>query len=130
MSVEFDLKGTEEVLAKLAKLAREAPFVSAQALRIEAEVIMTRSKAEFVPVDLGTLRSSGRVRQSKFRPGGDIEVELSFGGAAAPYALIQHEELRFRHKVGEAKYLEKPVMAAIPGMNDRLAKRIAAGLGV
>lgn len=54
-----------------------------------------------VPVDKGTLRNSGRVEG----PNAKDQVELSFGGAAAPYALIQHEVTTFKHKVGEPRYL-------------------------
>ncbi len=53
-----------------------------------------------VPVATGTLRSSGRVEGPK-----NDEVTLSFGGAAAPYALAQHENTALRHRVGEARYL-------------------------
>jgi hypothetical protein len=56
---------------------------------------------EGVPVDTGALRSTGRVEGPK-----NDEVELSFGGAAAPYALKVHEEdPERRHTVGEHRYL-------------------------
>ncbi|MGH9255471.1 MAG: hypothetical protein ACRD3C_13000, partial [Vicinamibacterales bacterium] len=42
-------------------------------------------------------------------------VELSFGGAAANYALAQHEILTYRHKVGEARYLVRGMERWKPG---------------
>lgn len=77
------------------------------ALRVIAEEIMTDVKKSTpghgVPVKTGNLRSTGRVSgpHGKKNP----YVSLSFGGSAAPYALIQHEVLRFHHKLGEARYL-------------------------
>jgi hypothetical protein len=78
--------------------------LKAEGLRVIGESIMTDVKASReghgVPVDQGTLRGSGRVEG----PAGGV-VTLSFGGSAAPYALRQHEELSYRHTVGEARYL-------------------------
>lgn len=82
------------------------------------EEIMTDVKASRpghgVPVRRGTLRSTGRVTllsADEKHP----QVELSFGGAAAPYALIQHEVTTYHHKVGEARYLVRGVERWKPG---------------
>lgn len=56
-----------------------------------------------VPVDKGALRASGRV--DYLAGSGKPRVAITFGGASAPYALIQHEVLRYRHTVGEPRYL-------------------------
>ena len=73
-------------------------------LRLIGEEIMLDVKAsrpnEGVPVDTGALRSTGRVEGPT-----NNEVELSFGGAAAPYALKVHEEIDVPHRVGESRYL-------------------------
>jgi hypothetical protein len=77
-------------------------------LRRIGEEIMLDVKAsrpgKGVPVDKGTLRGSGRVEGPK-----NDEVTLSFGGAAAPYALEQHENTALRHRVGESRYLVRGV---------------------
>jgi len=77
-------------------------------LRQIGEEIMTDVRSsrpgQGVPRDEGVLAASGRVDGPK-----DNRVELSFGGAAAPYALRQHEELQWRHTVGEARYLVRGV---------------------
>ena len=84
-------------------------------LRQIGEEIMTDVKASApghgVPVDTGVLRGSGRVEG----PRSDLTVLLSFGGAAAPYALRQHEDMTYRHTVGEARYLVRGVDRWRPG---------------
>jgi hypothetical protein len=89
------------------------------ALYREGERIMTAAKLR-TPVDTGALRSSGLV-SAPVTVGQSITVTLSFGGPAVPYALIVHEDLTARHVVGEAKYLEKSVREALPGLDARLA---------
>lgn len=87
-----------EDLAK--KMKKRVP----SGLRVIGEEIMLDVKAARpgagVPVDTGALRGSGRV-EGPLRN----RVFLSFGGAAAPYALKVHEELQAFHTVGEARYL-------------------------
>ena len=77
------------------------------------EEIMTDVKASGpgrgVPRDEGTLRNSLRVLRR------DDAVDLVAGGAAAPYALVQHERTDFRHRVGEARYLVRGVERWQPG---------------
>lgn len=92
----------------IAKATKKLGDMQGPALRQIGEEIMTDVKAARpgagVPVDKGTLKNSGRVEGpsgTKLSP----KVELSFGGAAAPYALIQHEVTTFKHTVGEPRYL-------------------------
>lgn len=71
--------------------------------------MMTASKA-LVPVDSGTLKASGYVTLPSFT-GDVLDVELGYGGPAY-YAVLQHENLFFKHpNGGQAKYLEEPVNA-------------------
>lgn len=87
---------------------RASGQAAGRGLRAIGEVIMTDVKASRpgagVPRDTGALAGTGRVTGPRKVPTG-VAVELSFGGAAAPYALKQHEILTYRHKVGEARYL-------------------------
>ncbi len=89
-------------------------------LRMIGEEIMTDVKSSRpghgVPVDEGPLRASGRVAGPQRG-----EVELSFGGASAPYALRQHEDLTLNHTVGEARYLVRGVERWKPGQGAALA---------
>ena len=95
----------------------------------EAEQIMAVSK-EIVPVDEGTLRTSGGLYGSEDNSEG-VFVRLGYGGAASSYALVQHETPPhiFRHAEGRTwKYLEHPVYEAVTTMGPRLAGRLAARL--
>ena len=93
-------------------------------MRIEGELIMTDSKQNYVPVDLGVLRASGFVKGPTIM-GDNVEVKLGYGGAASAYALIQHEAMDFRHTVGGPKYLERPVKRAAAGLGQKIARRLA-----
>jgi hypothetical protein len=117
------LTGEEAMLRKLRKLERTYPDKMELAITVEAELIMTRSKSSFVPVRLGALRTSGHVEKAE-RVGRIVLVRLVYGGVSAPYAIIQHERLDFQHKVGEAKYLERPLNQAVPGMAKRMARTL------
>lgn len=63
-----------------------------------------------VPIEEGTLQNSGTVAQSS----DGMTVGVGFGdGAAAPYAVKQHEDFTLRHNGGrQAKYLEIPLQAS------------------
>lgn len=99
-----------------------APALGTELFR-QAEIIMAASKADYVPVDTGALRASGYVAPPVI---GEMQasVELGFGGPAAEYAVIVHEDLTKRHKVGQAKYLEIPLRARLGGMPAVLALRV------
>lgn len=85
------------------------------AQRAIGEEIMTDIKASSpghgVPVDDGILRGTGRVDG----PNSQGDVELSFGGPTAPYAIVQHERVDFHHTVGEARYLVRGMERWRPG---------------
>lgn len=69
-----------------------------------------------VPIEEGTLQNSGTTATDA----ANLKAAIGFGtGAAAPYAVRQHEELTYVHDSGRsAKYLEKPLVAS---RNDVLA---------
>lgn len=121
MSIKWT--GIPEFRRQMTELRVGTPRQVGGALYQEAQHIMTRSKAEFVPVDLGTLRASGQVALPQHEPG-RVSVELGYGGAASAYALVQHERTDFHHKTGQAKYLEQPVNEAAAGFGQRIAARI------
>jgi len=123
----FTFTGTAEMKARLQQLLAASVDKMKQGLRVEAETVMTDSKDNYVPIDLGALKSSGHVKPVE-RSGKSLEVTLAYGGAAAPYAVVQHENPDFFHPNGKSwKYLEKPLNAAIPGMLDRIAGDILEG---
>lgn len=100
------MSGMKELKAALKAAKDDAYQATAAAVYVAANEIMTEAKQR-APVDTGTLRSSGYVTLPE--PGPNPKVELGFGGAAAQYALVQHERTEYRHEVGEAKYLENAI---------------------
>jgi hypothetical protein len=126
--LSFKLRGEEQMIANLRRLAREEPHKVGRALYEEGEDIMREAKL-ITPVDTGTLRGSGHVRLPEIKLG-SVSVELGFGGAAAPYAIYVHENLTARHNPPtRAKYLEEPLKAAQRGMAARLARKLKEWLG-
>lgn len=106
---EIEFKGLDEV-SKMLRRTRTAERILARAVFSEAETVLNESK-KIVPVDTGVLKNSGAVSPPKIEPG-SVEVEITYGGAAAPYALYVHEDPEARHEPGKTyKYLEIPVMA-------------------
>lgn len=109
----YTRKEFRRVRRKLDRLAGNLDKATPEAIRVIAEDIMLDVKSsrpgKGVPKDEGTLQSSGRVTQS-----GKV-AELSFGGASAPYALIQHENEQYAHTLGEARYLIRGVERWSPG---------------
>ena len=114
----------------------------AGAIYEEMETIKGKSQ-DIVPYRDGTLEASAdAVGVNVMRTGMDGFVAIGYGGAAWAYSVIQHQTpppgegvtdsegkvgLEFRHAAGRSwKYLEKPVLAAIEGMDGRLAARVRA----
>jgi len=84
-----------------------------------ADDVLDRSKERYVPVLSGDLKNSGRVMP---HPGRYPSVEVGFGGPAVSYAVIQHENMLFKHPGGKrAKYLELAVKDFEPQIANRLA---------
>lgn len=132
-TLTFSLKGTAQMKRNLRRLDGRMPNVIGKALFAEGEAIMNASK-RIVPVDTGALRSSGNVQLPK-REAGKVTVTLSYGGAAAPYAVAVHEipppprkspgGRSARHTPPQQyKFLEMPFRAAQVGMAQRLAARV------
>jgi hypothetical protein len=94
-----------KVARKIERMGRNVAGGAPSGLRVIAELVLTDIKAarpgHGVPIDQGPLRDSGQASG----PDDKGVVTVSFGGPAAPYALRQHEELSYRHTVGEARYL-------------------------
>jgi hypothetical protein len=97
------------------------PARVAVVLRQIAETVMTAAKRDYVPVATGALRASGFVEDATPLPTG-AAISFGFGGPAAPYAAIVHENLTATHTVGQAKYLETPLRAHVQGMAAVLAQ--------
>jgi hypothetical protein len=116
------MTGHTRAMQQLARAGAVTPHGLSVGLREIAETVMTASKRDYVPVDTGALRASGFVDAPLVTATG-ARVDLGFGGPAAPYAAIVHEDLLARHPVGQAKYLEIPLRAYVQGMAAVLAMR-------
>lgn len=119
---------------------KEHLSAASAALTEEAEAIMSASK-ELVPVDSGALIGSGVVGDPEVGIY-QVEVEMGYGGAAASYAIVQHETptvgpgdpkgpfIGYEHAPGKSdKFLEIPLMEAAEGFATRLAERMRRRLG-
>jgi hypothetical protein len=119
MQLNVTMTGKEQLLKNMQSLGTKGPRLMGKALFNEGHRIMTEAK-KITPVDFGKLVGSGNVMKESVTPTG-ASVTLGFGGAAAPYAIFVHENLRARHTAPTtAKYLETPLMAAASGMAERL----------
>jgi hypothetical protein len=108
VDVEVQWSGVDAMLGKLAKISNGGPWAVARGLYKAAEIIMGDAKEFFVPVRHGHLRASGRAHVPKV-VGHEVVQLLSFGDAAVKYAWVQHENTRFRHRVGTHHYLSKAI---------------------
>lgn len=128
MKVSVELEGADR-LARVFQQATASDTINElkQAVTGTAATVLDESQ-KIVPVDFGTLKGSGMVKEPKVDSRG-IEVEITYGGAAAPYAGYVHENMNARHKDGKtAKYLEIPVEAARPTFVRSVMQRYAARL--
>lgn len=90
-----------------------------------AKRILARA-VPLAPIDTGALRASGAVYP--VRSGGTRwAVAIGFGNERVRYALVQHENLSYRHpRGGQAKYLSAAVRQEAAGAVADLAADVAA----
>lgn len=74
---------------------------------------------EYCPLDKGDLRASARV---------EYYSSSTVCYFDEPYALIQHENLNFKHKIGQAKYLERAFNEVMPHLSYRVEQEISKEL--
>lgn len=99
------VKGVDEIIADLRRLASEYPNAVAKALWDEAWIIMNLSK-EQCPVKTGILRASGHVDDPVVSDG---NLSVTFGYTMS-YAIFVHENLEaYHYPPTKAKFLEDPM---------------------
>lgn len=130
--VGVQMAGVQDAIAQFVGEIEDLKTALASGLYTESELVLSDSKANFAPVGQppedktpGTLRASGFVDLPEWT-GDVVTVQLGYGGNAEAYALRQHEELSYKHTVGQAKYLERPMLAAADGIEARLVSKIQA----
>lgn len=109
--VDLDLKVDPTELAATQRAAIVA------GLRHAAEETRTYAQA-LTPKDRGHLRASAEVSVDPAA----LEAAISYN---VPYAVFVHERLELNHPVGEAKFLEKALIAKAEDMQAILAKYLA-----
>jgi hypothetical protein len=135
MAMKVEIKGISKVIGNMKQLEKGIPLQAAAALYQEALLIQKVSMSR-TPVDQrkrgsggGTLRDSHET-SAPYWKGKFLRVDIEVGGPAEKYAIVQHEEMTFKHKVGQAKFLESAFNEAEAGMMARIAKRIKLNRGV
>lgn len=127
LSFDVRMTGASEMRKELRAAARAHPGLVLQALAVEAEIEMTEAKQR-TPVDTGALRASGHVDAPRQESSEVFAIDLAFGGPAAPYAAIVHEDPDAHHPVGQWKYLESVVLESAPYLAERVWERVKEGL--
>jgi len=137
-SLYFSISGGDALVAKLEKLGRMAKPLLARAMFEEAEKIGELCKEKYVPRDTGDLAGSF-YREPPVITAYSVRQVLGFGGAAAKYAWVTHENpragktggispsgRRYKHwaEVGGWKYLERSMNASARHLPRRLGARI------
>jgi hypothetical protein len=119
----------KELIKLLTRGGPAAVITLGQALYKEGAVIFEQSQDE-VPIDTGNLKISGQLELPKIE-GKQIVVDISYGGAAADYALTVHEDMERTYQNGKkSKYLEDPVRRRIKGMDTRLLLAVRKAMGI
>lgn len=114
MKVSIRIKNIDEAIrllkSKPVKLRKELGVaVSKTALIVKAEA------KKRTPVDTGLLRTSIRSKSSQTE--GEVFSNVR-------YAIYVHRNLRARHVVGEARFLEKAIKHSIPKIEDFFERAI------
>ena len=129
MAEAIEIENIEKLINVLQKGGAGARQALRQSLYVEAQIAFAESQRE-VPVDKGHLRDSGQAYGIQVNSFGDtLEITLGYGGVAASYALIVHEDMNARHKCGtKAKYLEDPIKRRSNGLAGRLLSSVENAL--
>lgn len=117
--VKMSVVGDQALIARLAAAGPRGVKAAAAGLYQAAEQVRGNSM-ERAPVDFGALKGSHYVTLPEI-DGDKVSVIVGAGGPAKDYAIVQHENLTFRHEVGEAKFLEKAVDEVSPDIGGIIA---------
>lgn len=84
--------------------------------------IIYDSSQPLVPVDTGALKRSGTI--IKVDNGYTIKYHSENPKNGYNYAVIQHENTSFKHRVGQAKYLEDAIKNNLDKIEDAIVKEV------
>lgn len=125
--------GIEQLLGALRRMDKDIIPVIGRALYEEAHDVANKADL-LVPYDTGNLARSQIVHKPQ-SAGNRVFVDITYGGVAKAYALVQHENLTFSHPSKasglppngrQAKYLSTPAEKAMIGFTYRMNVRVEA----
>lgn len=120
--VEIKIERPIEIVERLNQLLVEYPEQVKRAVWLELANVMNESK-KLCPVDSGALRGSGYVPEPEVSDG-NIRAEI---GYSQGYAYWVHELIDNWHEPPtQAKYLEVPLMQALPTITEKIIERVEA----
>lgn len=131
---KMDMKSMATLFSNMKGVLSMAIIEGGEAMyEFATDVIMLQS-AEECPKDTWTLVSTGYVNRPVIMSN-SVVVELGYGGTedkknpksglmASQYAVEVHENLLYKHPVGNAKFFENPVKRNEMGMPMHVAGRI------
>jgi hypothetical protein len=96
------------IAGRLAAASKQIRADIKKAVRIVMEVKRTEMVRR-TPKEFGTLRNTVMVQPPEWN-GNTISCSVVAGGPSAPYAIVQHENLQYRHTEGQAKYIESVIL--------------------
>ena len=101
VEISVQLKNAEQIRNFLQSRPQETKHQLNLAIAKTVKSVEAETKRR-TPVDTGRLRTSIQSREFPSALEGEV-------GTRVVYAIIQHENLHFRHRVGEAKFMENAV---------------------
>jgi hypothetical protein len=126
-ALKMTLEGDKEMKANLEGLVAGFPLEARRAMNaiLERKVVIVQGRT---PVKSGNLKATIRksVSLAKARGAPNISGTIIAGGGPkkVAYARMVHENLKARHRVGQAKYLESVLLEAVPTVGGELATEI------
>lgn len=139
-NAKLKLVGFGDMYKKLKDISPEASEAGVRVINKALDFTYTKSQA-LVPVDVedgGQLKASGKKSKARVsKRSGNVTGSVQYGGPKlaklAPkdsplYAIVQHENTKIKHDIGEAKFLEKPALLAKAKMFKDLGTEISKAI--
>lgn len=127
-SVRVTVSGSDEVRAALGKLGKAGAVVAKDVIKaVTTEMVaMAKPMTPDDPETQGELRETVRIVTPTASRTGKATGGIQAGPTAlgkrrySANALVQHEDLTLKHTSGGAKYLERPFMAKVTSIPDKI----------
>ena len=112
---------TVKGLSNLQKQIADIPNKTLKGIEKAMGIIYDASQP-LVPVDTGALKRSGVIES--VNNGMKIKYHSENPKNNYNYAVIQHENMSFNHRVGQAKYLEDAIKNNLDEIEDAIVKEV------